>query len=87
MCVAPSWRRVNVRSPNFIFLSHHIRTTGFAHSAFTFAYESQITKSSVANAQVSPLVVPTTDSIPRPLEIILKYRVVAVFVVRMSSSM
>lgn len=27
--------------------------TGFAHSAFTFAYESQITKSSVAEAQVS----------------------------------
>ena len=27
---------------------------GFAHSAFTFAYESQITKSSVASAQVNP---------------------------------
>lgn len=30
---------------------------GFAHSAFTFAYESQITKSSVADAQVNKLCV------------------------------
>ncbi|CAB1113606.1 unnamed protein product [Ectocarpus sp. CCAP 1310/34] len=38
---------------NFL-VYRYLQESGFAHSAFTFAYESQITKSSVAEAQVAP---------------------------------
>ncbi|CAM9194295.1 unnamed protein product, partial [Sphacelaria rigidula] len=38
---------------NFLVF-RYLQESGFAHSAFTFAYESQITKSSVAEAQVAP---------------------------------
>lgn len=42
-----------VQPPSRCFTRTSLTRAGFAHSAFTFAYESQITKSSVAEAQAS----------------------------------
>ena len=46
---------MSVSSDEVNFLVYrYLQESGFVHAAFTFAYESLVTKSAVANAEVPP---------------------------------